>query len=186
MMVALNYTLTKEDYSNFYHFVALLSPGKKNTIIKNWIKRFLLFSLMLVIVKISTSDKIFDVYFFYTIFVLASIYILPILNMQNAYKKAVAAYTDNLLNANIFNECQITISETGLFAKGKFTETKYQWGSIVKKEENNSFYFLFIGSEQAILIPKKSLRSKEEKEQLEKLFAQYISFEAEVGHLIKN
>jgi hypothetical protein len=185
-MVALNYTLSKEDYSNFYHYVALLSPGKKNTIIKNWVKRFLLFSLMFVIVKISSSEKIFDVYFFYTVFVLASIYILPIFNLRNAYNKAVTAYTDNPLNANVFNECQISISETGLFTKGKFTETKYQWGSIVKKEENNSFYFLFISSEQAILIPKKSLRSKEEREELEKLFVKNIPFEEEVGHLIKN
>ena len=81
-MVALNYKLSKEDYSNFCHYVALLSPGKKNIIIKNWIKRFLLFSLTLVVVKISSPEKIFDVYFFYTIFVLASIYIVPIFNMQ--------------------------------------------------------------------------------------------------------
>jgi YcxB-like protein len=185
-MITINYTLTKEDYSNFYHYVALLSPGKKNKIIKNWITRFLLFSLMLLVVKISSSEKTFDVYFFYSIFILASIYILPIFNLPNAYKKAVTSFTDNPINANIFNECQLNISETGLFTKGKFAETKYQWGSIVKKEENSNFYFLFISSEQAILIPKKSLRSAAEKEQLEKLFAQYISFDAEVGHLIKD
>jgi YcxB-like protein len=184
-MVTINYTLTKEDYSNFYHYVALLSPGKKNKIIKTWITRFLLFSFMLFIVKISSSEKTFDAYFFYSIFVLAAIYLLPLFNLPNVYKKQVTLFTDNPVNANIFNEYQITVSETGLFAKGKFTETKYQWGSIVKKEENSNFYFLFISSEQAILIPKKTLRSGAEKEQLEKLFAQYISFDAEVGHLIK-
>ncbi len=184
-MVTINYTLTKEDYSNFYHYVALFSPGKKNILIKTWIKRFLLFSFMLVIVKISSSEKTFDGYFFYSIFVLASIYILPIFNLPNAYKKVVTQFTDNPVNANIFNACQIIISETGLFAKGKLIETKYQWSSIVKKEENSSFYFLFISSEQAILLPKRAIRSEAEKEQLEKLFAHYISFDAEVGHLVK-
>lgn len=184
-MVIINYTLTKEDYSNFYHYVALLSPGKKSTIIKTWIKRFLLFSFVLVFVKISSSEKNFDLYFFYSIFVLAGIYIFPIFNLSNAYKKIVTQFTDNLINGNMFNDYQIIISETGLFSKGKFTETKYQWDSIVKKEENSNFYFLFISSEQAILLPKRAIRSEVEKEQLEKSFAHYISFDAEVGHLIK-
>jgi YcxB-like protein len=184
-MVTLNYTFTKDDYSNFFTHVMWFAPGKKIKTIKSWGSKFLFFVLLLSLVKISDANGAFDTYFFFTVFILACIFIIPLLQMSTVYNKQIAAFTGNPLNAHFFNDFQITLSEGGIFTKNKFAETRYQWVSIVKKEENKDYYFLFISTDQAVIIPKRALQSETQKEQLEKLFGEHISFNAEVGHLVK-
>ncbi|MEI9957849.1 MAG: YcxB family protein [Ferruginibacter sp.] len=69
--------------------------------------------------------------------------------------------------------------------KDDIKETKFQWNTFVKKQENAAYIFLYIYSTTALIIPKSVLRSEVEKEQLMKLLSQHISFDAEVGHLVK-
>ena len=106
--------------------------------------------------------------------------------MPDAYRKQVDKLTENPMNVNLFSDIQISFAETGIFAMEKVAETKYQWAGIVKKEENKDYYFLYLSSEQALLLPKRAFKSEEEKQQVEKLFAENISFNAEVGHLVKD
>jgi hypothetical protein len=184
-MITLNYTLTKDDYSNFSYHQMWFAPGKKIKMIKSWGSKFLFFAGALLMVKMADANRVFDTYFFFSVFILVCIYIFPLLQMPGAYKKQIAAFTEHPLNAHFFDDIQISFSETGIFTKGKFEEARYQWISIVKKEENIDSYFLFISSAQAIIIPKRAVRSNSEKEQLEKLFGEHISFNAEVGYLVK-
>jgi YcxB-like protein len=184
-MVTIDYTLTKEDYGHYFNYVALKAPGKRKALIVTWIKRFLTMSSLLIIVKIIQRPATFDSYFFYSLAIIAAIYIAPIFSIDSVYRKTIIAYTDNPLNANIFNDANIIISENGIYAKGKYAETKYNWKAIVKKEEDGEFYYLFLNTDQALLIPKRCMKLNTQKETLEKLFAQNISFNADVGHLIK-
>jgi YcxB-like protein len=170
-MITINYILSKEDYSRFYYYELWISPGKKTAIIKKWAGKFLLFFCCLFVVKLSSPGKMFDPYFLYSILVLLTIYIFPLFVMKNTFHKQIAAYTDNPLNATFFNDCQMVISEAGIFAKGKFTTTEYQWPAIVKKEETSEYYYLYLSTQQALLIPKRAVKSETEKKQLEQLLA---------------
>lgn len=183
-MLTLNYVYTREDYSEFFNYMLLHAPGKKMAKIKSHLKYFLYFSFLLLLIKLSSGGA-FDIYFYFSIGMLATIYILPLFTLESSYAKLIQQFTTNPLNENIFSECQVSISEQGIFARTDFAETKYNWSSIVKKEENKNFYFLYITTEQSIQIPKRSLRSETEKKQLENFFGQQLSFNAEVGHLVK-
>jgi YcxB-like protein len=184
-MITIDYKLSREDYSQYFNYVALFAPGKKKALILTWIKRFFVMSSFLVLIKIVEKPVNFDTYFFYSLAIVAAIYIAPIFDINNVYRKTILAYVDNPLNANIFNDANISISENGILAKGKHAETKYNWDAIVKKEEDSVFYYLFLTTDQALLIPKRCLKLPEQKELFEKLLAKNISFNADVGHLIK-
>lgn len=185
-MITIDYKLTKEDYAHYYTYIALVTPGRKKALILTWLKRFAVMASFLILVKIVERPIKLDSYFFYSIAIIAAIYIAPIFDINNVYRKTILAFVHNPLNENIFESTNLIISENGIFAKGKYTETKYNWESFVKKEEDNTFYYLFLGSDQALLIPKRCLKTNIEKELIENLFAKYVSFNAEVGHLIKD
>ena len=138
---------------------------------------------MMLMVKLSGPGKTFDFYFYFSIFVLTTIYLLPLFTKKTDNHKQSLKVINNPLNGNMLTQTHVIISETGLFAKDEFSEVRFNWTSIVKKEETKAYYFLYLNSVQAIIIPKRILRSETEKIQLQKLLSQYISFHAEVGHL---
>ena len=106
--------------------------------------------------------------------------------MPYIYRKQAKTFAENPLNATLFDDYEINISETGISTKGRSSESKFQWVCIVKKKEDNRFYYLFLDSQQAILLPKRSLKLKGDVEELEKLLSRYISFNADVGHIVKD
>jgi hypothetical protein len=106
--------------------------------------------------------------------------------MANAYRKQIDTFINNSANDNVFSDCLVTVSETGISSKGKFAASDYQWAGIVKKEETKEHYFLFLTTDQAIVLPKRAIASEAQKVQLEKLFAAHISFNAELGYLVKD
>jgi YcxB-like protein len=182
-MITLNFELTKEDYFQFYYYITWLAPGKKAAALKQRIRIFLLFTLAFTMIKFADAAHSFDAFFFYTIIVLASIYVFPLFYMKATIKKQADAFSNNPLNAAFLQPTELIFSETGIFTKDKYAEVKYNWISIVKKEENSDYFFLYVSSIQALLIPKRALRSEDERLRFIKLLSQHISFDAEVGHL---
>lgn len=185
-MVTLNYTFSKEDYTRYYQQVTLYSPGKRKAIIMAWLKRFAFFTAMLLLIKFSGREVTLDLYFFFSLFILFAIYIIPLFELPAIHRKNARAFIDDPLSHNFFTDYEVGISDTGISMKGGLTESKFQWGSIVKKEENDQHYYLFINSQQAIVLPKRSLSLPGDKQELERFFAQHLSFEAEIGHLLKD
>ena len=78
-----------------------------------------------------------------------------------------------------------TFSETGIIYKDEYKETNFQWNAFVRKEETADYYFLFTSALQALIFPKRVFKTAEDKRQFEKLLSQHLSFDAEVGHWIK-
>lgn len=185
-MIAIDYSLTKEDYAHYFNYVVLEAPGRKKALILTWLKRFAVMSSFLIFIKLIEQPLNFDFYFFYSIAIIAAIYIGPIFSLNNVYKKQIFAFIQNPLNEHVFSDVNLLLSESGILAKGKYSEAKYNWEAIVKKAEDNVFYYLFLSSDQALLIPKRCLKKDTEREQLEDLFSKKVSFNAEVGHLVKD
>ena len=85
----------------------------------------------------------------------------------------------------MFSMTTYNFSETGVFIKDDVKESKLNWRAFIKKMENDKYYYLYLNANSAYIIPKKVLKSSVQKEELESLFAKYLSFNAEVGHLVK-
>ena len=78
------------------------------------------------------------------------------------------------------------VDETGITIRDALCETRWKWEAFIKKQENDTYYFLFSNSIEALIVPKRIFKIAEEKSRFEKLLAQHLSLDAEVGHMVKN
>ncbi len=184
-MVSLKYTLSQKDYVNFYTFVLWDAPGNSK-------KRFIHYARQLVPILL------FLFAFYYTgIFERNSRFILLIIGViilttalslfgvRTNIVKQGNKIADDPGNSSIFLETLLIATETGVSLKDSVKEQKYSWQAFIKKQDNPEYYILFTSSMQGIIIPKRAF-SMEEKVRFEKLLTQYLSFDAELGHLVKS
>ncbi len=54
------------------------------------------------------------------------------------------------------------------------------WKAVVRKTETETYFFLFINSIQAIIIPKRAFDNKDEKAEFKKMLSKHISLDAEI------
>ena len=184
-MILLKYTITKEDYVNFYTYVLWDAPGNRN-------KRLLHYTRQLIPILLFTFA------FYYTgIFQRSNTFVLVILGIillttalslfgvrSNTVKQGYKI-ADDPNNSSLFQENTLLISETGITAKDPCKELIYSWKAFIKKQENKEYFFLFTSSLQGIIIPKRIFTAAE-KDQFVKLLSQQLSFDAELGHLLKS
>jgi 5-bromo-4-chloroindolyl phosphate hydrolysis protein len=120
------------------------------------------------------------------LFVMALFIFMNIFVYKQNVKKAAINYAANPENSSYFNMTDYTFSETGVTIKDDVKESKLQWKAFVKKQENAAYIYLFVTASSAYVIPKRIFKSEVQQEELNRLFGQYLSFDAEVGHLVKD
>jgi hypothetical protein len=185
-MLTLQYAITKEDYINYCTFVAWDAA-------ENYQKRRRYYLKQIGTIVLFTAafyyTGLFDRSSLFAFIVTGWILLTTIFSMYSARSsimKEAEKTSNDPGNASVFSSTVVTISETGILLKDEFTESKYQWPAFTKKEENKEYYFLFYSSLEAIIIPKRVFKTSDDTILFEKLLMQFLSFDAEVGHLIKN
>jgi YcxB-like protein len=183
-MLTVQYALTKDDYNNYYTFVTWDAPGrqrKRSLYYLRQIGTIILFTAVFFYTGLFDRSSIFA--FIVISFILLTS-VISITGVRSSIMQQAKKISDDPENTSIFAPAIVTISETGIFLQDEFTERKYQWQAFIKKQENSEYYFLFYSSLEAIIIPKRVFKTTEQI-LFKSLLAQFLSFDAEVGHLIK-
>lgn len=185
-MISLQYALTKEDFINYHSFVMWDAPENKRKKLIYYVRQ------MIPIILFSAAfyyTGIFDRNSKFILLIAAFILLTSLLSLfgirSNTIKQAEKIANDPG-NSSIFLETNLIVSESGISIKDILTETKFQWNAFIKKQESKKYFFLFTSSIQAIIIPKRVFKNEEEITQFNKMLSQHLSFEAEIGHLIKS
>jgi len=184
-MLTLQYSLTKEDYNNYYVFVTWDAPGKQKKRGLYYLRQMgtiVLFTAVFFYTGLFDRSSIFA--FIVICFILLTS-ILSITGVRSSIRQQARNISDDPENAAIFISTTVNVSETGLLLKDEFSERKYHWLAFTKKQENNEYYFLFYSSLEAIIIPKRVFKQSEQI-LFDNLLARFLSFDADLGHLIKN
>lgn len=185
-MITLQYSVTKEDYVNYYSYVMWDAPERRKKRINYYIRQaipLLVFIVAFYYTGIFERSNTFILIFLGFIFLTS---FLSLFNVRSNTVRQAEKVADNPDNSSIFLDTSVIISDTGIAVKTSFSETKFQWASFIKKQENRDYYFLFINAMQALIIPKRVFVHPEEKAQFEKMLSQHLSFDAELGHLVKS
>lgn len=185
-MITLQYALTKEDYVNYYTYVSWDAPERKKKRFYYYIRQII--PIVLFIIAFYYTG-IFERNSKFILLILAFIFLTSLLSLFNVRSNTVKQaekVADDPGNSSIFLPISMIVSETGISTKDVLTETKFQWNAFIKKQESREYYFLFVSSMQALIIPKRIFNNADERIQFEKLLSQYLSFDAEIGHLIKS
>ena len=164
----------------------LEAPGKKQLIFKKYWPIIIVMSLVFLINIINgfVINK-FDTTITIGIPVFAFIFLGSLFSIKPRLKKLALKFAANAENASIFQMTDYTFSDTGVIAKDNVKEVKYQWAAFVKKVETPNYFYLFLHSANALIIPNRIFRSQVEKENLRQLLSTHLSLDAEVGHLIQ-
>jgi hypothetical protein len=182
MLLQYKYEFTKDDYINYFTYVQQDSPESRNKWRKYYLKNVLYITLFLVSIIILNkgidfrNNYILILYFSFYIFS----YLAQILYAKRNTIKQANAIVNDVSNINMFNDVEIVISESGIELQNEMGYSSYKWKAIIRRGENDQYYFLFISSIQGIIFPKRILKSEEDKKRLEEEFAKYISLEADI------
>jgi Ca2+/Na+ antiporter len=183
IMLHFEYEFTKEDYTSFYKYEYLNSPERKIIWRKYYIRYFLFLIVISFVVLYNLKDVKIDffsimpfviIYFFY--------FVLQIFMNRNRIKKQALKMVNDPNNQSMFKNQNLSFEEKGIFMQNENGNCFYNWKAIIKKRETNLYYYLYINSLQAVIIPKRILTSIDRKNELENLIAKNISFEAEIAN----
>jgi hypothetical protein len=185
-MLTVNYSITKEDYCHYYTFVVWEAPQNRKKRTQYYLKQLIplvFFALAFYYTGLFRRDSLF-------ILVIAGFMLLISALSLFGVKSNITRQADKIVsnpdNQSIFLPGTLTASDTGLTIRNEIAESKYQWKGFIRKQESAQYYFLFLSAIQGVIIPKRIFNTADEKSQFEKLLQQHLSFEAELGHMIRS
>lgn len=185
-MVVLKYLLTAEDHYKFNYYRFWISPSSKKARIKYYLK-FIVFVLIggyiIHILSGNTFTKVdAGIYFLVS---LIGVLLSPAIESINI-KRQINKLLADPKNISYITPTELLISEKGIIDKNKFSESKYEWESIVRKEETKEYYFLHLTTLLVLSIPKRAFASEAERKEFDLYLSKYISLQTEFdGHLTK-
>jgi len=182
----LKYAVTKEDYIQYYTYVSWDAPEQKKKKVNYYLRQLLINGGVIAIVFYTGVFSFHSWYMYIYLGILLFTTLVQIFSARNNVAKQAEKVTSDENNASIFSEKIMEVDETGITIKDALCETRWKWEAFIKKQENDTYYFLFSNSIEALIVPKRIFKIAEEKSRFEKLLAQHLSLNAEVGHMVKN
>lgn len=178
-MLHLKYHLTEEEYFDYNYYTAWSAPEKKNYRIRYYARVFLLYAAVAGLYIFSRrNDQIFIDFIIFS--VIATVYFVMV---PWLIKRSIQRKVQNILsqpeNHHVLEEAEVVLTDTGIVDKDNASESKYTWEAIVKKAETDSSYYLYTNSYHAIVIPKRVIAKGPEKQELERLFNQFLPLSSE-------
>lgn len=179
-MPLLKYHLSEEEYFDYNYYTVWKAPDKKNYRIGYYLKVLLLYAVIAGFYIFSRRKHVIeiDLIIFATIG-LAYFLLVPFLVKRSIHRR-VRQILSHPENKHILEEAEVVLSDTGILHKDAESESKYSWEAIVKKAETKTSYFLYTNSRNAIVIPKRMLKSTEERKELERLMVEYLPLSTEI------
>jgi hypothetical protein len=71
-------------------------------------------------------------------------------------------------NKHFLYESELSLTDDGITGSDILSTTSYKWSSIVKYAVTKDFFYLYINSIQALIVPKRLFKSQTEIEQFDK------------------
>jgi hypothetical protein len=178
-MVSLKFNLTEEEFYQFNYYTTWQSPDRKGYRIRYFLRIFLLYAGVAAVYIITNhSSQLLIDFIIFGIIGLVYFLLIPYLVRKSIRRRArdVLAQPEN---KHVLEESEIIIDDKGIVDKDKVSETRYDWEAIVRKAETKDSYYLYTNSYHAIVIPKRTMRDPQNRQELERLFNRHLPLSTE-------
>lgn len=178
-MLTLKYHLTEEEYFDYNYYTAWAAPDKRGYRTRYYLRVFFLYAAIAALYIFANHSH--QILVDFIIFgVIAAVYFLlvPWL-IKRSIRRRVRDILNQPENEHVLEEAEVILMDTGIVDKDKASESKYAWEAIVRKSETADSYYLYTNSYHAIVIPKRVLATPGERQELERLFNQYLPLSSE-------
>ena len=180
-MITLNYTISEQEFKDFYYFVGWLAPDKKSYRIKYHLSSILSYVIIFVFIYYLKG-------FLYFNFITALIFLIPVIGLyyytNYRMKTHFQNYGKKVYNDSDKDNSEMIIGESGISVKNKDAEAHYKWSAFVKKYETDAAYYLYMSTNIGLIIPKRVFNSTAQKESFEKILSQYLPLQADLPDIV--
>lgn len=178
-MLSFKFNLTEEEYFQYNYYTAWAAPHKRAYRVRYYLKVFALYSVIAVLYIFTNHSHRIEI----DLMIFGAIAIVYFMLVPWLIKQSIRRKTKQILaepeNQHVLNESEITLKESGIIDQDNLSESTYDWEAIVKKCETRDSYYLYTNSHHAIVIPKRVIKTAEERMELNKLFNRFLSLSSE-------
>jgi YcxB-like protein len=177
-MLTLEFELTEEEFLKYNYYTAWQEPEKKLYRVRYYLGFLLLYiaitiSLLYIPTRELTTFSIITIAAGVAVLSLFIRFRLRASFDRNARKMIRDSGPDKILTRT-----ELTLSENGIAGKTKIAEVKYSWEAFKKKVVINDCCYLYVNTRQAVVIPLRAFSVPEQKDQFDKLLAEYLPLQA--------
>jgi len=176
-MITLNYSITEQEYKDFYHYLGWLAPDRKiyraRYQLTSIITYLALFAILYFLIKPFSMG--ISVLIIVIIVAIGLYYYNNFRIKRHFYKIGQKVYNDSDKE-----DSEMIIGESGIMAKSRDSDAHYKWTAFTKKYETDSAYYLIMSSNIGLVIPKRVFISNSEKEAFEQALAQHLPLHADL------
>ena len=160
-MISVKYELSVEDYVNFnyLHWNAPFNSDVRTKSLLNYIALVILGAFGMASLLSWVYQKRMD-----STFLIIMLIILGVLVIEDHFvfkKKSIRNKThqflENAVNRNVLLPAELTIDHTGIRSVSAVADVCFKWDTVEKVYETNAYFFLFVNTIQALIIPKNVL-----------------------------
>ena len=174
------YKLTEEEYAEYNAYSSWYANWQKKTRLTFALRLFIYcgISMAAVIIILTKLDppKTNNYSVLIIALFLLNIFITYIYYQQSPYsiKKKAIKLLHKEENQHLLDESELNINDQHIIATDNSSKTNYSWKSIVRYAVTKDFFYLYVNSIQAIVIPKRLLGNQKEIDGLDKFLTEKI------------
>jgi len=177
-MVILRFRLTQEEYYQYNYYTAWSDPSKGAYRLRYFARVFILYGVVASLYIITNSSHMIGVDI--SVFVATgSVYLLLVpFFIRWSVRRRVRDILSRKENLHVLDEAEIHLSDSGILDKDPVSESRYDWDAVVRMAETPESYYLYTNSYHAIVIPKRAIRSDDDKAEIGRLFIEHLPLSA--------
>ncbi len=160
--MTIQYDLTKEDYIAFnMHHIKSSKTVKKTLFIQQYVLAIIYLIIPFILADITGESLMFWLIPFIIIFILWIAFYPRY--FKGYMKKNIIKMLSEGKNENIFGPVSLILEETGVREVTRAGESKANWSSIERVEENQDYIFMYTSAVAAAIVPLRAFTNIEEK-----------------------
>ncbi|MFM2360813.1 MAG: hypothetical protein RLY16_2806 [Bacteroidota bacterium] len=183
-MVHIKFSLSKSDFVTFHEYQYWKSPQQRSKRIKQMLRYFITNLIIIGIITYTAWFSFGSTSYFIFVGVLVLGMIMQFFTSKQKIKAHAEKLADNIENIALFAERQMHFSSAEIIVTDEYIESKIQWKAIIRLEETPQYYYLYITSNQSLIIPKSVLTLSGNMDEFKTLLTQNISLHAEAANYL--
>jgi hypothetical protein len=181
-MIIVKFKLTQTDLFNFNYYTQWAAPENKSHHFNFYLGTFSIPVAFMFIILVSERFGAGLKNFFILSAISAAMGLFFVYNGIDRFKRRIQKLYSNENNFSFFMEKELIINGSGIIERDDNSESRTNWRGVVKKIETKEYFYLYLSTVQAVIIPKSCLNS-EQTESLRMILAEHLSLKAEFNVL---
>jgi hypothetical protein len=173
------FQINEEEYFEYSYYTAWKAPWNKKKRFKYYFRSTIVGCAFIALLIFLNKSETPGIQLVSVLFFLVIIVPLLIIMSKERFRKAARKNYNDPGNKNLFAGLELSFDESGIISKDEFSESQSKWSAFVKRHTTQNLYILYQSDLAGLVIPKRAFKNETERQEFEKMLAQFIPLQAE-------